>query len=97
MRNRRAPVPLAGAIEALTRRLEPDTPLAAIQRVWPEAAGPAMAAECHPAALRGGVLTLDCRSATWANEMVFLAPDVIEKVNALLGSARVTEIKSRTR
>jgi predicted nucleic acid-binding Zn ribbon protein len=97
MRTRRAPVPLAGASEALTRRLEPDTPLAQIQRVWADAAGPVMAAECDPVGFRAGVLTVDCRSSVWANELVFLAPDLVRNLNERLGTAKVTDVRSRTR
>ena len=34
---RRAPVPLAAAVEKLAAQLEPVTPLAAVQRAWNEA------------------------------------------------------------
>ena len=44
MTRRRAPRPLALAIEALTGRLAPATLLGDVQRVWEQAAGPAIAA-----------------------------------------------------
>jgi hypothetical protein len=40
---RRAPRPIGGAIEALTRRLAPLTLLADVQRVWEQAAGAVVA------------------------------------------------------
>jgi predicted nucleic acid-binding Zn ribbon protein len=90
---RRAPVPLAGAVEALTRRLEPLTPLAAVQRAWPDAVGPAIAAECAPASERAGVVTVTCRSAVWAQELALMAPELTERLNAALGAPRVTELR----
>jgi len=95
VRNRRAPVPLAGAIEALTKRLEPDTPLARIQRAWPDVVGEVIAAETEPVAERGGTVTVACRSAVWAQELTFMAPDLVERLNAALGSSRVSELRCR--
>ena len=95
MRNRRTPVPLAGAIEALTRRLEPDTPLASIQRAWPAVVGDVIAAECEPVSERGGAVTVSCRSAVWAQELTFMAPDLVARLNEALGSSRVSELRCR--
>ena len=93
---RRAPVPLAGAIEALARRLEPATPIARIQREWEGVVGPAIAAECSPVSERGGVVTVVCRSAVWAQELTFMGPDLVVRINAALPAPRVTELKCRT-
>ncbi len=93
MSRRRAPVRLAGAVEALTRKLEPMTPLAAVQRHWSEVVGPAVAAEARPVAERGGVVTVACRSAVWAQELELLAPDLVASLNERLGAARVTSLR----
>jgi predicted nucleic acid-binding Zn ribbon protein len=93
---RRAPVPLAGAVEALAATLEPLTPLAAVQRVWGDAVGEAIAAECTPVAERGGVVTVACRSSVWAHELSLMAPDLVARLNASLGQARVTDLRCRT-
>jgi predicted nucleic acid-binding Zn ribbon protein len=90
---RRAPVPLAGAVEALASRLEPQTPLSAVQRAWPGAVGPAVAAEARPVAERGGVVTVQCRSSVWAHELTLLAPDLVRRLNEALGGGRVTELR----
>ena len=92
---RRAPVPLSGAIGRLTRRLEPATTIAQIQRAWPEVVGDVIAAECDPVSERAGVVTVVCRSAVWAQELSFMAPDLVERMNAALPVARVTELKCR--
>ena len=47
-------------------------------------AGPALAAEASPVAERGGKLTLNCRSAVWAQELELLAPDLLERLNGAL-------------
>lgn len=90
---RRAPVPLAGAVEQLATRLEPLTPLAAIQRAWPEVVGGVVAAEAEPVSERGGVVTVRCRSAVWAQELTLMAPDLVARMNAAVGEGRVTELR----
>ena len=92
---RRAPMPLAGAVEALAARLEPMTPLASIQRAWPDAVGPAVAAECEPVSERGGTVTVVCRSAVWAQELTYMGPDLVARLNAALGAPRVVELRCR--
>ena len=93
MSRRRAPVPLAGAVERLARRLEPTTPLAVVQRAWPEAVGPVIAAEAEPVSERAGVVTVRCRTAVWAQELTLLGPELVTKLNAAIGDARVTELR----
>ena len=88
-------MPVAGAVEALAARLEPLTPLASIQRAWPEAVGPAVAAECEPVAERAGAVTVACRSAVWAQELTLMGPDLVARLNAVLGSSRVVELRCR--
>jgi predicted nucleic acid-binding Zn ribbon protein len=86
---------VAGAVEALARRLEPLTPLAAIQRVWPEVVGPAIAAECTPVAEREGVVTVACSSAVWAQELSLMAPELVRRLTAALGGVTVSELRCR--
>ena len=90
---RRVPVPVSGAVEALAARLEPVTPLAAVQRAWKDAVGPAVAAEAEPVSVRAGVVTVRCRSAVWAQELTLLGPDLVGRLNAAIGVETVTELK----
>jgi predicted nucleic acid-binding Zn ribbon protein len=90
-------VPLAGAVQALARRLEPATPLAGVQRAWPEVVGPAIAAECEPVSERAGVVTVACGSSVWAQELSFMAPDLVVRLNAALGGPKVAELRCRRR
>ena len=91
---RRTPVPLAGAVEALAARLEPQTPLSAVRRVWREVAGDAVAAEAEPVSERAGVVTIACRSAVWAQELTLLGPDLVRRLNEALGAPRVTSLRA---
>jgi predicted nucleic acid-binding Zn ribbon protein len=93
MTHRRAPRPLAHAIEALTGRLAPATLLGDVQRVWEQAAGPAIAREAAPVSERGGTVTLECSSAVWMQEIDLMGPGLVAQLNALLGGERVSGVR----
>jgi predicted nucleic acid-binding Zn ribbon protein len=90
---RRAPRPLAASIAALTDQLAPRTTLADAQRAWPAAAGAMMAKYAAPTAERGGTLTITCRSSVWAQELDLMAPELIAKLNGLVGEGRITALR----
>jgi predicted nucleic acid-binding Zn ribbon protein len=85
---RRSPRPLADALRQARARAEPLTLLAAAQSAWPAAAGARVAAEAEPVAERDGVLTVACRSATWAQELDLLQSELLERLNGALSEAR---------
>jgi predicted nucleic acid-binding Zn ribbon protein len=91
--SRRAPRPLASALAPLQAALAPATLLAEAQRVWPDAAGPAVAREAAPTAERDGVLTVVCASSVWAQELDLMAPLVLERLNALLTGGEVRRLR----
>jgi len=78
------PRPFAAALEHAAREAAPAGLLARVQACWPEAAGPVIAQEAAPVSERGGVLTLRCRSAVWAQELELLSPDLLSRLNAAL-------------
>ncbi|HWI06755.1 MAG TPA: DUF721 domain-containing protein [Solirubrobacteraceae bacterium] len=90
---RRAPRPLAGAVEALTQRLAPATLLADVQRAWEGAAGPVIAREARPVSERDGTVTLLCSSAVWMQEIELMGPVLVDALNEALGCARVKSIR----
>ena len=94
---RLAPRPLSRALASLEERLAPLTPLAAVQRVWPEVVGEAIARQAEPVAERGGVVTVACRSAVWAQELDLMAPDLVQRLNSALGEARVSALRCTAR
>jgi predicted nucleic acid-binding Zn ribbon protein len=90
---RRAPRPVAGAVEALSARLEPATPLGAVQRVWSDVVGDVIAAEARPTGERAGVVTVTCRAAVWAQELTLMGPDLVARINAELGEDAVRSLR----
>ncbi|MDX6652136.1 MAG: hypothetical protein QOJ38_917 [Solirubrobacterales bacterium] len=82
---RRAPRPVAGALAGIVEGLQPQTPLAAVQRVWTEAVGEAVAREAEPVSERGGVVTIGCSSSIWAAELNMMQADLLAGLARELG------------
>ena len=94
---RRQPRPLAGALGRLTEQLAPRTPLAAVQRVWPEAAPAPFAATCMPDREREGVVDVACPSSVVAQELALLSERVVEALNEALGRPLVSDLRPQPR
>jgi predicted nucleic acid-binding Zn ribbon protein len=93
---RRAPRPLAVALESLTAALEPATVLASVQAVWASSVGEAVAAHCIPVAERGGVLVVSCDESVWAAELELMGPEVTLALGRALGRPAITSLRCRT-
>ena len=92
---RRAPRPIGVAVGAIAEALAPATLLGEVQRHWEQAAGEALAREATPTAERGGVITVSCGSAVWAQEIDLLAPGLVEALNEALGRPAVRGLRCR--
>ena len=93
MKHRFAPRRAGGAVGQLLRGLQPASPLAEVQRVWPVAVGPALAARAVPTAAHEGVVSVTCESAVWAHELTLMAGELIGKLDAELGPGTVRELR----
>jgi predicted nucleic acid-binding Zn ribbon protein len=94
--SRRAPRPLALALETVTRSLEPATPLGRVQGAWAATVGEAIAAHCTPAGERGGVLEVICDESVWAAEIELMGPELVALLAAAPGCATITALRART-
>ncbi len=94
--SRRAPRPIASALDGLTAVLAPATTLARVQAIWAQAAGPAISAAARPTGERQGVLTVTCAAAVWAQELDLMALELIPRLNSALGSHVIRELRCRT-
>lgn len=81
---RRTPRPVASAVNAALGDAQPETLLAGVQTVWGEAVGEAIAGEATPVSERDGVVTVACRSATWAHELELLGDQILSQVASRL-------------
>ena len=61
-------------------------PLAALTAAWPDVVGDAIARQAWPLRIaRDGTLHVATSSATWANELGFLADEIVGRLRARLG------------
>jgi predicted nucleic acid-binding Zn ribbon protein len=83
-RGRDEPHPLASALDAVRAEVAPRTLLAAVQESWPQAVGATVAAQAEPVAERDGVVTVACRSATWAQELDLMQAELLPRLREAL-------------
>ena len=90
---RRALRPVGGSMRSFVEGLAPQTGLAAIQAVWVQAVGEAVASHATPTAERGGVVTVTCEASVWAQELDLMGPELVARINAALGADRVVSLR----
>ena len=94
--SRRRPQRLGDALGTVRSEAAPATLLAAVQSAWAGVAGAAVAAQAEPVSERAGIVTVACRSATWAQELDLLGPELIGRLNKALeaaGAGRVERLR----
>jgi len=91
-----APRPLSTALQSLTATLAPATTLARVQELWEGVTGTAIASAAKPTTERGGVLTVTCDAAVWAQELDLMAVELVQSLNAALGEEAIRELRCRT-
>ncbi len=90
---RRSPRPAAIALREALQRGAPRTGLAAVQTVWPQVVGEAIAAAAEPVSEREGVLTVACESATWAQELSLMETELLARLREQLGEGSPRSLK----
>ena len=74
-------------------RLETNTSLIRVWDVWEEAVGEVIATNTRPAAFKGDLLIVNATSSSWLQQLRFLKPEIIQKINHALGEVPVKDIK----
>lgn len=64
----------------------------AIWQGWQQVVGETIASRATPLRLIGGVLTVLVNSAPWMQQLNFMKPELISRLNMLLGEERVKQI-----
>jgi predicted nucleic acid-binding Zn ribbon protein len=87
--------PIGSVLDSLAvgRSLASGMALGELGRRWAAVVGERLAMESSPAALEGGFLLVRASSAAWAAQVKFLAAEVRERANQVLGIAAVREVK----
>jgi predicted nucleic acid-binding Zn ribbon protein len=93
--HRRAPRPAAGAFKAALQRAAPKTPLAAVQTVWPEAAGEYLARVAVPVSERNGTVTIECADAVSAQELDLMQGTLLERLRETVGEQAPRALRFR--
>jgi predicted nucleic acid-binding Zn ribbon protein len=84
---RRNARPISAALSGVLEQAAPKTPLAAIQMAWPKAVGTAIDRVASPVSERDGEVTVNCASASWAEQLDLLQNELLGKLNGALGGA----------
>ena len=74
-------------------RLETDTSLIRVWDIWEDAVGEVIAAHTRPAAFKGHLLIVNASSSSWLQQLRFLKPEIIGKINHVLRETAVQDIK----
>jgi predicted nucleic acid-binding Zn ribbon protein len=61
--------------------------------VWPSAVGQTIAEAAQPTAERGGVLTVSCAAAVWAQELDLMGPTILERLNQALPNGGIDRLR----
>ena len=89
----RRPRTLADAVRGVREDVAPQTLLATVQAAWRDAVGERVATEAEPVAEREGVVTVECRAATWAQELDLLQGELLERLNEALPAGHVERLR----
>lgn len=89
------PQPIRSILEKTLKALEIETPLKSysIFRAWKEIVGESIANQTQPRAIRNRILFLDVSHPTWMQQLQFLKPTLLEKINHYLGDPLIQDIR----
>jgi predicted nucleic acid-binding Zn ribbon protein len=82
---------LQQAIEA--SRIDVDLEAYRLWQQWKDIVGPEIAENTRPEAIKGKLLLVNVSGAPWIQELQFLKPELIEKLNETLGKEVVGDIR----
>ena len=61
--------------------------------VWEEALGPALARTTRPVAVHHGSLIIAVKDSAWLQELQFMKPEIVRKLNRVLGRGAIRELR----
>ena len=88
------PPPLGDLVESLKSKRGWAARLrgARVFEAWPEIAGDELARHVEPVRLAGGVLVVRAESPAWATQVSYLAPQLLQRANEVLGAGEVRTV-----
>jgi len=91
------PQSIHSILEKTLKALEIDVPLKSysIWGAWKEIVGDSVALQTQPRSIRNRILFIDVSHPTWIQQLQFLKPTLLEKINAFLGEPYIQDIRFR--
>lgn len=80
MTRRRDAFPLSDALTEFTDSIQPSTPLATMQKAWPNLVGETVAKWSTPTSESGGTVTVECSDSVVAHELSMMSAQLLEKL-----------------
>jgi len=89
------PQSLRSVLEKTLKSLEIDVPLKtySIFGAWKEIVGDSLTLHTQPRSIRNRILFIDVSHSTWMQQLQFLKPTLLEKINTFLGEPHIQDIR----
>ena len=89
------PQSIHSILEQTLKGLELNVPLKtySIWGAWKEIVGEAIALQTQPRAIRNHILFIDVSHSTWMQQLQFLKPTLLGKINGFLGESLIEDIR----
>lgn len=75
------------------QKKQPHLMVSLLRHHWPAIVGPKLAAKTHPARIARGTLWINAADASWAYQLQFLKNEILQSVQAFLGSQTIGELR----
>jgi len=97
MNRKGKPKPIGSILESTLKGLEVDFQLKAysIWGAWREIVGESVADQTQPRSIRNRILFMDVSHPAWIQQLQFLKPKLLEKINAFFGEPLLQDIRFR--
>jgi hypothetical protein len=97
MARKSKPKPIGSILESTLKGLEVDSQLKAysIWGAWRDIVGESLADQTQPRAIRNRILFMDVSHSTWIQQLQFIKPKLLEKINAFFGEPLLQDIRFR--
>ncbi len=88
---------IGGILEQTLKSLELDVSLKnySLFGAWQEIVGEVIARQAQPRSIRNRILFIDVSHPTWVQQLQFLKPNLLQKINTYLGESRIQDIRFR--
>jgi hypothetical protein len=89
------PQSIRSILEKTLKNLEIDVPLKtySILGAWNEIVGESVGVQTQPRSIRNRILFIDVSHSTWMQQLQFLKPTLLEKINSFLGEPLIQDIR----